>query len=454
MGADRDGILKKLQGYMVNPEDDPEAWERRPAQLFSFKEGGFYDTVVKRVRKEFGATTDKLDESVSINVKANHEWTIKVATQVFLNLFFYALAFILPVPMAVSIPAAFLAGMFQIQWGFTAFHDASHFALGKRNYWLNDKVCRVWAAWSLWHGRVWNLHHVALHHSYTGNPALDPDVQHATPMVRKTPDTPERKDNGLFQMVGDRFGMMGWAAIAVLIYVFLPGMWFGQARVYAMYRLASVPWLREYLPQEVLKSTRLWGMPKYEDVHGFETEWWEYVIFGAQILFQLLKFNPIVSFCYAISLNFWYSMCIVADHDLAESAVTNHIDFEPTHVAHDGHGVDDISPSGEAHEVVPDWGEMQVRNTTNFVNSKLNLFGKLNGNINFQVEHHLFPGMSHMFLPKTAPIVRETCEEFGIPYTTYPTLTDAWWSFLITLRPVMTHNDNTVEELKEIRHLW
>jgi linoleoyl-CoA desaturase len=44
------------------------------------------------------------------------------------------------------------------------------------------------------------------------------------------------------------------------------------------------------------------------------------------------------------------------------------------------------------------------------------------GGLNFQTEHHLFPDVPHTAYPVIAPIVRETCREFDIPYQVQPTL--------------------------------
>lgn len=41
---------------------------------------------------------------------------------------------------------------------------------------------------------------------------------------------------------------------------------------------------------------------------------------------------------------------------------------------------------------------------------------QLMGGINFQIEHHLFPSMSHMLYAEIAPIVQAACAEFDIPY--------------------------------------
>jgi linoleoyl-CoA desaturase len=63
----------------------------------------------------------------------------------------------------------------------------------------------------------------------------------------------------------------------------------------------------------------------------------------------------------------------------------------------------------------------QLLTTSNFGTGS-RLLTWLCGGLNHQIEHHLFPQMSHIHLSKIAPIVKKTAEEFGIPYrssTTY-----------------------------------
>ena len=43
------------------------------------------------------------------------------------------------------------------------------------------------------------------------------------------------------------------------------------------------------------------------------------------------------------------------------------------------------------------------------------------GGLNFQVEHHLFPTICHVHYPAVSEIVKETCEEFNVPYLENPT---------------------------------
>ena len=42
------------------------------------------------------------------------------------------------------------------------------------------------------------------------------------------------------------------------------------------------------------------------------------------------------------------------------------------------------------------------------------------GGLNFQVEHHLFPGICHLHYTEISKIVKETAKEYGIPYFTQP----------------------------------
>jgi linoleoyl-CoA desaturase len=61
----------------------------------------------------------------------------------------------------------------------------------------------------------------------------------------------------------------------------------------------------------------------------------------------------------------------------------------------------------------------QIMTTANFATE--NLFVNFcTGGLNFQIEHHLFPHICHIHLPKIAKIVQKTAQEFGLPYHANP----------------------------------
>ena len=68
-----------------------------------------------------------------------------------------------------------------------------------------------------------------------------------------------------------------------------------------------------------------------------------------------------------------------------------------------------------------EWAVHQVRTTANFATSNRLLTWYLGG-LNFQIEHHLFPSVSHIHYPHLSPIVRAVCDEFHVRYVAHDTI--------------------------------
>ena len=66
------------------------------------------------------------------------------------------------------------------------------------------------------------------------------------------------------------------------------------------------------------------------------------------------------------------------------------------------------------------WAEHQVETTVDFARGS-RLLSWFIGGLNFQIEHHLFPRICHVHYPALAPLVEETCREFGLPYMAHET---------------------------------
>lgn len=108
--------------------------------------------------------------------------------------------------------------------------------------------------------------------------------------------------------------------------------------------------------------------------------------------------------------------------------------FAPAHFPAEAHVV-------EAHRGREDHLLVQTANSVNF---RTGPYGRLLcGGVEYQIEHHLFPGASHDLYPKMAPIVREFCERRGYPYRTLGWGEALWKSFLAmrTPKPSEAHTD-------------
>jgi len=93
----------------------------------------------------------------------------------------------------------------------------------------------------------------------------------------------------------------------------------------------------------------------------------------------------------------------------------------------------DLSTFPDEKVVNRDWARLQVMTATNFaVGSKF--WTAFSGGLNYQIEHHLFPYLCHVYLPLISPIVQQTCKEFGVPYLTFPSFWDALAGYITHLR--------------------
>jgi linoleoyl-CoA desaturase len=84
-------------------------------------------------------------------------------------------------------------------------------------------------------------------------------------------------------------------------------------------------------------------------------------------------------------------------------------------------------------KITGDWAVHQLQTTSNFATSNQLLFWLLGG-LNFQIEHHLFPKISHVHYSKISFLVKDTCREFNIKYNEYQTMFSAMASHVSYLR--------------------
>jgi len=94
------------------------------------------------------------------------------------------------------------------------------------------------------------------------------------------------------------------------------------------------------------------------------------------------------------------------------------------------------------------WGAAQVATSADFAHGSW-FWTHVSGGLNYQVVHHLFPGICHTHYPAIAPIVLDTCAEFKIPYKVYPTFWSALVAHFAHLK-VMGHKGLSIPSLATI----
>ncbi|MBC2839025.1 acyl-CoA desaturase [Robiginitalea sp. SC105] len=79
------------------------------------------------------------------------------------------------------------------------------------------------------------------------------------------------------------------------------------------------------------------------------------------------------------------------------------------------------------------WAIHQLRTTVNF-GTRNRIVNWFTGGLNHQVEHHIFPNISHVHYTKISKIVKQTAREFNLPYNEYKTTRKAIISHFKYLR--------------------
>lgn len=328
--------------------------------MFKVTKDGFYKACTRKVREFFG-------EEKSLRSK------IKIS---FVPLMFYVFLFSVftfsqwqmftQTNFVYGLIFSILSGFSLMSMGFNILHDASHYGLSLRPS-VNVFCSNIIQVFLFLNHTLWSYHHTIRHHQYTGDNNYDPDIRHTYPFFRKS-ITFKRK---MLTFHKD------YIRLKILVFnILFPGAIFGQA---LLYHLKWVPsnWLWNMKLPQKYQTCSVWN---FISLLFFLT----HIFFGNWFFFYL----------HVVMTNLIYFVGIAPNHDM----YVTHIESEK-HLS-----FNDV-----------DWGEMQVRNTANFCNNYC-LFTSALGNINYQIEHHLFPSVSNNKLKDISHIVKKICKEYGVPY--------------------------------------
>lgn len=269
--------------------------------------------------------------------------------------------------------------------GFNVMHDSAHGSFSNRT-WVNNLMSYSLNAMG---GDVhlWKTKHNIVHHSFTNVEGLDDDID-IQPFMRLHK---EQK----------RYGIHRFQHIyAFLLYSINYSLWvfYFDFKKYFSMKVGATK-LRKY---------------SFTDHLSFWLTKLTYVV-----LFIGL---PIWSVGLGATLLGYLTMTIVCGLMIA-------IVFQLAHV------VEDTTFPAPQKKMETEWAVHQILTTSNFaVGNKL--VSWYTGGLNHQVEHHLFPRISHVHYPALSKIVKETCQAFGIPYNEHPTVLSAVRSHVVHLRRI------------------
>ncbi|MDP2067981.1 MAG: acyl-CoA desaturase [Lutibacter sp.] len=332
----------------------------------------FFKTLNKRVNAYF-----KENE-----LKRTGNWKLYTKAVIMFGLFLAPLIVILTVsmPQLALLLLTVVIGIGMAGVGMNVMHDSNHESFSNKK-WVN-KV--MGSSMYILAGNVynWKVQHNVLHHTFTNIPGFDEDID-AGRIIRFNKNTK-------------------WLKIHQ----------FQKYYSFLLYGLLTINWaittdfrqMHKYLKRKL----------SYGKFPNPATEWTTLIV--TKIIYYLLWIVlPLLVLDIA-----WWKVLIGFFVMHYTAGIILSIVFQLAHIV----PMAEMPLPDKEGNLEHTWAVHQLYTTANFApNNKF--ISWYTGGLNHQVEHHIFPHISHIHYGKIAKIVKETALEFNLPYNEYKTFTNA-----------------------------
>ena len=347
---------------------------------FNNKNSAFFNILKEKVDAYF--------KSNNISQTGNYKLYFKTVFLLLTGAALYTLLVFFTPTAWVSIPLCCLFGVNLAAIGFNIMHDGAHGSFSQKP-WVNDLMGYSLNAMG---GSVylWKHKHNINHHSFTNIEGMDDDID-IKPWIRVHADQKKYWYH--------RFQHIYWVGLYGVTYL----LWI------------FVQDFTKYFTGKI-------GGSKF---HKMDVK--EHIIFWVSKVLYVAAF--IIVPLYTVGL-----VATVIGY-LVISFVCGFIIAIVFQLAHIVENAQFSTPDKEVFKIDELWAVHQVKTTANFA-TKSKIVSWFTGGLNFQIEHHLFPRISHIHYPKISQFVRETCEQFNITYLEFPTVLSAVRSHVVHLKHV------------------
>ncbi|ATL47182.1 acyl-CoA desaturase [Chitinophaga caeni] len=341
-----------------------------PKVSFNNKNATFFKSLKKEVDLYF--SNKNIRQSGDRRLHSKTIILILTALGIYISLLFWQ-----DIPVILGISMCGILGFTLAAIGFNVMHDACHGSYSSKN-WVNQTLGLTLNTLG-GNSFIWKQKHNIVHHTYTNVDGVDDDIA-KSPFIRHCST---QKWNPMHR--------------------------YQHLYIIFLYAISSFAWVfffdfEKYLKKRV-HTTQLQKM-QFSDHLVFWFSKVMYLVFYVGLPVLLLGWKPWLIGFVAMHLVMGFTLAIV--FQLAH--VVEETSFEFVH---------------EDDKVIEnEWAIHQVNTTSNFAPGNA-IISWWAGGLNYQVEHHLFPRISHVHYPELSKIVRMKCEEFGVKYNSMPTMFEA-----------------------------
>ncbi len=317
---------------------------------------------------------------INRNIRKTGNWKLYIKSFVLIPaaVLIYILLLTINMPVALALLLCAVLGFVLASIGFNVMHDACHGSYSRHN-WVNNVMG---LSLNVLGGNafIWKFKHNIIHHTYTNVDGIDDDIA-KSPLMRHC-------------------ATQKWVNLHRFQHIY----------AVFLYAISSFAWsyfldFNKYFKRKIC-STPLQKMNRAE-----------HIIFWASKVLNLIYFILI-----PVLVVGWKPWLIGFTCMHIAMGLTLAIVFQLAHVVE--HTEFEYVKSDDKKKIEEEWAIYQIKTTANFAR-KNKIISWFVGGLNFQVEHHLFPHVSHVHYPAISNIVKQTCREFNISYNEFTTMTGA-----------------------------
>ncbi|MEO6404745.1 MAG: acyl-CoA desaturase [Ferruginibacter sp.] len=329
----------------------------------------FHQELKRRVNNYFAENQKKSTGNFSLYFKAI------LFVVCYISLYVH-LVFFTPIGIFAIIECIFMGGL-TAAIGFNVMHDGAHGSFS------NSKIANKIATFSInmlgASGIMWHNKHNIIHHTYTNIDGVDDDIE-IKPLLRMCATQKKRKIHR-FQHI------YVWFLYTLLLLVWL---FVTDYSKYFKQKVGTVP---------IKKMSAFDHFAFWAAKAGYAFMMIALPIYMLGFVSWVIGFLILTMFA-----GFVLSIVFQLAHTVEETAFPTTLE--------------------NSNKIENEWAIHQIETTANFA-TRNRLISWLVGGLNFQIEHHLFPKISHIHYPAISKIIKNTCSEFNVKYIEYRKMSDA-----------------------------
>ena len=312
------------------------------------------------------------------NIARTGNWKLHLKTVIMFSLYLtpYFLLLTLDFPTWAQLLFTILMGIGMAGVGMNVMHDANHGSYSSKK-WVNKLLG---SSIYILAGNVynWQVQHNVLHHTYTNIHGHDEDME-AGRILRFSKHAKWHKHHR-FQHYYSVF----------------------------LYGLLTFNWM---LTADFMQTKRYLARGLSYGKFPGKFKQWSNLVITKVIYVSIWIVLPIIFMDIA-----WWKILLgfFIMHYVAGLILS--IIFQLAHIVEDT----DMPLPDETGNMKNTWAIHQLFTTVNF-GTKNRIINWFSGGLNHQVEHHIFPNISHIHYNDIAKIVKQTAQEFNLPYFEYKT---------------------------------